>query len=90
MRAHRTQNDERIFPAAAEASFALGQHDVGQARIVPLLAGGFFVRGEVRKDFFGGVGQQGAQLVHLSPNSRAMMPRKISRVPPRSEKDGDD
>src|SRR5207244_6712632 len=45
---------------------------------------GHAVREQTRDD----VAEDRPQLVHRRPSPRAMMPRRISRVPPRSENDG--
>ena len=45
----------------------------------------------LREQAVGGIVDEALGLVHgdhLSPRPRAMMPRRISRVPPRREKDG--
>src|SRR5205814_4139047 len=46
--------------------------------------------GQVGEEARDGVGEQRAEIAraHRSPRPRAMMPRRISRVPPRSENDG--
>src|SRR5207244_10660699 len=97
--AGRAHDDVGITPRAAGAALRFGEQRQRQAILLdrlpeavgPLaLLGGLedVFRHEIGEETCDNVTEDGPQLVHRSPSPLAMMPRRISRVPPRSENDG--
>ncbi len=88
--AGQAKDCQRIEPGAAEAALRFGNQKVWQSELfqpsnVTLDSGCRTHSREKRIDHFS---QHAARVTHLRPNPRAIIPRMISRVPPRSEKLG--
>src|SRR5262249_49950655 len=82
-RTGRAKNDQRVLPAATEAVAILRNQHLVETGLAPVCV-------FACKNLGGRIGQECPQFAHRSPNSRAMMPRRISRVPPRREKEVED
>jgi hypothetical protein len=93
MESGQARHREQVLAVAAEAARRLGHKQTGEGRIVhrapQFVEGSAVAAGEVGEQPVGHLGDQGKALAHLSPSPLAMMPRRISRVPPRREKDGE-
>ncbi len=83
-------DDQHIFPGSTEPTAFFVCQNVRKACVGDPFPGRFERSvPNVAQNLRCGVGEEGSQFTHLRPSSFAMMPRRISRVPPRSENEGE-
>ena len=90
MSASLAHDSEEVGPVTAKAARRLVQEEDAKARFVDglpnLVEPGV---GAVREYSVRRFEQHALDVTHLNPSPLAMIPRMISRVPPRSENDGE-